>query len=188
MSVDGSARLPRAHLCPLSDGVEYLYWTLTTVLLLVGLVGSVVPLLPGTTLIFAGVLLHKFFLPATLSTTAVVWIGVFWLMSLIVDFACTLIGARLLGGSKWGMTGAGGGAMVGMFFSLPAILLGTLFGAVAAEKLLGRRTDRDALKSGVGAALGFLASTVVRALFALAMVSLFLFAVLTVAPTVVPAR
>jgi uncharacterized protein len=168
--------------------VEYLYWTLTAVLLLVGLVGSVVPLLPGTTLIFAGVLLHKFFLPATLSTTAVVWIGVFWLMSLIVDLACTLIGARLLGGSKWGMTGAGGGAMVGMFFSLPAILLGTLFGAVAAEKLLGRRTDRDALKSGVGAALGFLASTVVRALFALAMVSLFLFAVLTVAPTVVPAR
>lgn len=165
--------------------MEYVYWTLTILLLLAGLVGSVVPLLPGTTLIFAGVLLHKFLLPATLSTTAVVWIGVFWFFSVLADLTCTLIGARLLGGSKWGMTGAGGGALVGMFFSLPALLLGTMLGAVAAEKLVGKRTDRDALKSGLGAALGFLASTVVRAMFALAMVALFIYAVLTVAPTAV---
>ena len=166
--------------------VEYVYWTLTILLILVGLVGSVVPLLPGTTLIFAGALLHKLFLPATISTGAVVWIGVFWLFSVLADFACTLIGARLLGGSKWGMTGAGGGALVGMFFSLPALLLGTMLGAVAAEKLVGKRTDRDALKSGLGAALGFLASTVVRVMFALAMVALFIYAVLTVAPTATP--
>ena len=84
------------------------------------------------------------------------------------------------------MTGAGGGALVGMFFSLPALLLGTMLGAVAAEKLVGKRTDRDALKSGLGAALGFLASTVVRVMFALAMVALFIYAVLTVAPTATP--
>lgn len=164
----------------------YAYWTLTLLLILVGLVGSVVPLLPGTTLIFAGVVLHRLLLPETLATGAVVWIGVLWILSVLADFVCTLIGARLLGGSKWGMTGAGGGAFVGMFFSLPAILLGTLFGAVAAEKLAGKRTDRDALKSGLGAALGFLASTVVRAMFAVAMVALFAYAVLTAAPTVAP--
>ena len=67
--------------------VEYVYWTLTILLILVGLVGSVVPLLPGTTLIFAGALLHKLFLPATISTGAVVWIGVFWLFSVLADFA-----------------------------------------------------------------------------------------------------
>jgi uncharacterized protein YqgC (DUF456 family) len=166
--------------------VNYAIWTLTTLLLLAGLVGSVVPLLPGTTLIFAGVLLHKFLLPASISTVAVVWIGVFWLFSVVADFACTLLGARLFGGSKWGMTGAGGGALVGMFFSLPALLLSTILGAIAAEKLLGKRTDRDALKSGLGAALGFLVSTVVRAAFALAMVALFLYAVLTLAPTNAP--
>lgn len=171
-------------------GVDYLpslWWTLTLLLILVGLVGSVVPLLPGTTLIFVGAVLQRVLLPETIGTTAVVWIGVLWIFSVLADFACTLIGARLLGGSKWGLTGAGGGALVGMFFSLPAILLGTLFGAIAAEKLLGQRTDGDALKSGLGAALGFLASTVVRAMFALAMVALFVFAVLTAAPTVVPA-
>lgn len=161
----------------------YAIWTLTSLLLLAGLVGSVVPLLPGTTLVFVGVVLHKILLPASLSTAAVVWIGVFWVFSVLADFACTLVGARLFGGSKWGMTGAGGGALVGMFFSLPALLLSTIFGAIAAEKLLGKRTDRDALKSGLGAALGFLASTFVRLLCALAMIALFLYAAITVAPS-----
>lgn len=161
--------------------VDYAIWTLTVLLLLAGLVGSVVPMLPGTTLIFGGVLLHKFLLPASVSTAAVVWIGVFWLLSIAADFACTLLGARLFGGSKWGMTGAGGGAMVGMFFSLPALLLGTMLGAIAAEKLLGKRTDHDALKSGLGAALGFIVSTFVRAAFALAMVALFVFSAITIA-------
>ncbi len=161
--------------------VDYAIWTLTLLMILVGLVGSVVPLLPGTTLIFAGTLLQKTLLPSTIGTAAVVWIGVFWLCSVLADFGCTLLGARVFGGSKWGMTGAGGGALVGMFFSLPALLLGTIFGAFAAEKLVGKRTDGDALKSGLGAALGFLVSTIVRALFAFAMVSLFAYSTITIA-------
>lgn len=161
--------------------VEYVYWALTVLLILTGLVGSVVPLLPGTTLIFAGVLLHKFLLPSTLGGAAVVWIGIFWLCSVLADFGCTLLGARVFGGSKWGMTGAGGGALVGMLFSLPALLLSTILGAFAAEKLLGKRDHRDALKSGLGAALGFLVSTIVRAMFAVAMVALFAYSAVTVA-------
>jgi uncharacterized protein YqgC (DUF456 family) len=161
--------------------MEYAIWALTLLLILAGLVGSVVPLLPGTTLILVGVVLHKVLLPATVSTTAVVWIGVFWLCSVLADFACTLLGARVFGGSKWGMTGAGGGALVGMFFSLPALLLSTILGAFAAEKLVGQRSHGDALKSGLGAALGFLVSTIVRALFALAMVALFAYSTITIA-------
>lgn len=165
--------------------MEYLYWTLTILMMFAGLVGSIVPLMPGTTLIFAGALLHKMLLPSTISTTAVVWIGVFWLFSLAADIACTLLGTRMMGGSKWGMTGAGGGAMVGMFFSLPALIFGAVFGAVAAEKLVEKRPDGEALKSGVGAALGFLAGTVVRTICALGMIGLFVYAVLTIAPTAV---
>lgn len=161
--------------------MEYAIWALTLLLILAGLVGSVVPLLPGTTLILVGVVLHKVLLPATVSTTAVVWIGVFWLCSVLADFACTLLGARVFGGSKWGMTGAGGGALVGMFFSLPALLLSTILGAFAAEKLVGKRSHGDALKSGLGAALGFLVSTIVRALFAVAMVALFAYSTITIA-------
>lgn len=162
--------------------MEYLYWTLTLLLLLVGAIGSVVPLLPGTTLMFAGVILQRLLLPVTITWTAVFWIGAVWLFSLAVDLICTLVGTRLFGGSKWGMTGATGGALVGMFFSLPALLFGTMFGAIAAEKIFGRRTDRDALRSGVGATLGFLAGTFARAICALLMIALFAYAVITAAP------
>lgn len=166
--------------------MDYAIWTLTLLMILAGLVGSVVPLLPGTTLIFAGALLQKLLLPSTVGTAAVVWIGVFWVCSVLADLGCTLLGARLFGGSKWGMTGAGGGALVGMFFSLPALLLATIVGAFAAEKIAGRRTHGAALKSGLGAALGFVVSTIVRAVFAVAMVALFTYSAITLASAHAP--
>ena len=98
------------------------------------------------------------------------------MVSVLADIFCTLVGARLFGGSKWGMAGAGGGAMVGMFFSLPALILGSIIGAIAAEKLGAGRSDRDALRAGAGAAVGFILSAVVRFGCGAAMVALFLFA------------
>lgn len=165
--------------------METALWILVGVLMLTGLIGSVVPLLPGTTLILAAVLLQKWLLAATLSWTAVAWIAAFWLCSVASDFACTLLGARLLGGSKWGLAGASGGALAGMFISLPALLAGTFLGAVAAEKWGAKRPDREALKSGTGAAIGFLVSTVVRAACAFAMVAIY---VIAVWPTAAPAE
>lgn len=161
-------------------------WTVVILLLVVGLVGSVVPILPGTTLMLLAVGLQKWLLPDTLSWTAVIWIGVFWLMSVASDLACTLVGTKLFGGGKWGMAGASGGALVGMFFSLPALLFGTMLGAVLAEKWGAKRTGGQSLKSGVGAALGFLASTIVRFACALLMLAIYAVAVLTAAPTVIP--
>lgn len=158
-------------------------WCLVIVLLLIGLAGSVLPILPGTTLILIGVGLQKWLLPDTLSWTAVIWIGVFWFFSIASDMACTLVGTKLFGGGKWGMAGASGGALVGMFFSLPILLFGTMFGAVLAEKWGAKRTDGAALKSGVGAALGFLASTLVRLACALVMIAIYCVSVLTAAPT-----
>jgi uncharacterized protein YqgC (DUF456 family) len=67
---------------------------------------------------------------------------------------------------------------VGVFFSLPALLLGTIFGAIAAEKLLAKKTDREALKAGLGAATGFVISTVARLACAVVMIGLFVIAAL----------
>lgn len=147
-------------------------------LMLAGLAGTVVPLLPGTFLILLGALLHKLLLPAAFSWAVFIWLAAFWVVSVLADLACTLLGARLFGGSKWGMAGAGGGALVGMCFSLPALVLGSIFGAIAAEKLGAGRSDRDALRAGAGAALGFVVSTVVRFACGAAMIALFLVAVL----------
>jgi uncharacterized protein len=158
--------------------IEVATWTLTIVLMLVGVAGVILPLLPGTTLILLGAIIHKLILPGDLSWTAIGFITLFWLLSVIADFAGVILGTRWFGGSKWGMAGASGGALVGIFFSLPALILGTIFGAIAAEKLLAKKTDGQALKSGFGAATGFVISTVARLACAVVMIGLFLIATL----------
>jgi uncharacterized protein len=154
----------------------YLVWTLTIVLTVIGLAGVVIPLLPGTTLILIAMITHKLLLPGDISWVVIGWIAGFWFLSVIIDFAGVILGTRLFGGGKWGMLGAGGGAVIGMFFSLPMLLLGTVLGAVAAEKFIAQKTHRESLLAGVGAAFGFLLSTIGRLLCAFVMIALFLIA------------
>ena len=132
----------------------YLIWSLTFLLTLIGLAGVVIPLLPGTTLIFVAMIVHKLLLPGDVSWMVIGWIAGFWLLSVIVDFGGVLLGTRLFGGGKWGMVGAGGGALIGMFFSFPMLLLGTVLGAVAAEKLIAEKSNRASRLAGAGAAVG----------------------------------
>jgi uncharacterized protein YqgC (DUF456 family) len=156
---------------------EILIWCLTVALMLGGLVGVVVPLLPGTTLILVAAVLHKLLLPDSLSWLTLGFIGSLWAVSIVSDFAGVVLGTRWFGGSKWGMAGASGGALVGVWFSLPALILGTVLGAVAAEKLLGQKTDREALRAGFGAATGFVLATVARLACAIGMIACFAVAV-----------
>lgn len=156
--------------------MEYLVWTLTSVLMLIGLVGAIVPVLPSTLLILVAILIHKLILPASIGWVSFGWIAFFFVVSVLADIGCTLLGARLFGGTKWGMAGAGGGAMVGMFFSLPGLVLATVFGAMAAEKFAARRTYRDSLRAGAGAAVGFVLGTIARLVCAVIMIALFLVA------------
>jgi uncharacterized protein len=160
-----SACLPR---------MEYAVWTLTALLTFVGVLGVIVPVLPGTTLILAGMIIHKLLLPEGWGWGAIGWITFVWLISVAVDFLGVLVGTRMFGGSKWGMAGASGGALIGMFFSLPALLLGTIFGAVVAEKWAAKKTHRQSFRAGVGAAFGFVLSTFGRLACAGVMVAIFL--------------
>lgn len=153
--------------------MEYLVWALTIALMLIGLVGTFIPLLPGTLLILAAALIHKLLLPGGISWMILAWLAVLWLVSLAADIAGTLLGTRLFGGTRWGMAGASGGALVGMFISLPAIVLGSILGAIAAEKLGAQRSGREALRAGAGAAVGFILSAGARLACAAAMIAVF---------------
>jgi uncharacterized protein YqgC (DUF456 family) len=156
--------------------VTILVWTLTVLLILVGFVGVLVPLLPGTTLIFVAVVLHKLLLPASISWAMVGWIALLWLLSLALDVVGVMIGTRLGGGTKWGMAGASGGAVIGSFVSLPALILGTMLGAVLAERLAHKRDLRETLRAGVGAGLGFFLGFLGRLLCAVTMIGFFVLA------------
>ncbi len=154
-------------------------WILTLSLMFIGLAGVIVPLLPGTTLILAAAVLHKLILPTDISWLTLGIVGVFWLLSIVADLGGVILGTRWFGGSRWGMAGASGGALVGVFFSLPALILGTIFGAVIAEKLVAKKSGGASLKSGLGAATGFVLSTFARLACAMTMIALFLFAALS---------
>ena len=158
--------------------MEILIWCSVILLMLAGLIGTIVPLLPGTTLILLGALLQKGLLPDTISWPAVGGIIVFWLISVLADVGCTLLGAKMFGGGKWGMAGASGGALAGIFFSLPAVVLGTMLGAIIAEKWLGRKSDEMALRAGAGATLGLLVSGFVKLVCAVVMIGFYAMAVI----------
>jgi len=121
----------------------------------------------------AGALLQKWLLPDTLGWAAVGWIFAFWVLSVLADIGFTLLGTKWFGGGKWGMAGASGGALAGMFLSMPALVLGSMIGAIVAEKWLGKRTTDESLRAGAGAAVGFLLSTVAKLACALAMIALY---------------
>lgn len=157
-------------------------WILSLSLMMLGLLGVIVPMVPGTLLILLGAIAHRLLLPAELSWLTVAYIAGFWVLSMIADFGGVLVGTRWFGGSKWGVAGAGGGAFIGLFFSFPAMVLGTIFGAMAAEKLVAKKTGRESLRAGAGAAVGFVISTLARLTCALVMIGLFLTAVLAARP------
>jgi uncharacterized protein YqgC (DUF456 family) len=146
------------------------------VLSLVGVAGVVVPVLPGTTLIMIAMIVHKLLLPGDVTWAIIGWIAVFWFLSVVIDFLGVILGAKLFGGGKWGMMGAGGGAVIGMFFSLPMLILGTVLGAVAAEKFIAKKSHKASLLAGAGAAVGFIISTIGRLFCAFVMIALFLWA------------
>src|SRR5918993_4946110 len=134
--------------------VLYLLWTLAVLLILVGLIGIVMPALPGHVLIFAGLLLAAWadgF--ARVGVATLVVIGVIGAASYGVDFAAAALGAKHLGASKRAMAGAAIGTLLGLFLGLPGLIIGPFLGAVLGE-MTAHRDWRRAGKAGMAAWIG----------------------------------
>jgi uncharacterized protein YqgC (DUF456 family) len=149
---------------------EIISWTLLVILCLGGLIGVLLPFLPGTLIIFAGALVHKLLTPEWLSWTTIVVLGVMVLVERLLDVLGTMVGARWLGATRWGIFGAVIGGIVGIFFGLPGLVLGPVFGALVGEILFARRSLTLSTKAGAGAALGLVISTVSRIALAMLMI------------------
>lgn len=158
-----------------ADWLPMLVWTAAALLLVAGLAGAVLPILPGGPLILAAAVLHKAFLPSYLSWWTVVILALLAAASMVMDAALAAAGGRRLGATAWGILGAGVGATVGMFFGPLGMLAGAVAGAVAAEVGLAGRALAPAARAGAGAALGLLASVAAKGITATAMILLFLF-------------
>jgi uncharacterized protein len=147
---------------------------LAVVLVVVGLAGVVLPGLPGTVLIFAGLLLAAWadgF--ARVGAATIAALGILTVASYFVDVVTMALGMRRLGATKRAMAGAALGTVVGLFFGLPGLIIGPFTGAVVGELTAHRNLGR-AGRAGVAASIGFLVGTVVKVGLAFAMVGIFL--------------
>jgi hypothetical protein len=154
------------------DANFWLY-LLSVALVLIGLAGILLPLLPGLPLVFAGLLLAAW-------TDGFSRVG-FWtlallagltLLSLLLDFWATAHGAKRAGGSGRAVLGASLGLLAGVFFGLPGLLLGPFLGALIGELSLGTPWQQA---TGVGAAtwLGLLLGMALKLALAIAMLAIF---------------
>jgi hypothetical protein len=130
---------------------------------LLGFVGSFLPVLPGPPLTFMGLLLIALVrhFASPLTGTLVIFMGMSTIAVLILDQVIPLLGARRYGASTWGIWGSIAGMVVGCFVSPFAVLFGAFFGAVVAEWLVHRQKAR-ALRAGWGVFIGSLLGAVLK--------------------------
>jgi uncharacterized protein len=151
-----------------------LLWVLAGALVAVGFAGILLPALPGTVLIFGGLLLAAWadgFSRVGVGTLLL--IGLLGAVSYSVDFVAAAFGAQRAGASRWAMVGAALGTLLGLPFGLPGLIVGPLAGAVLGEFLVHRDVSR-AGRAGVAAWIGFAIGAAVKIALAFAMVAVFL--------------
>jgi uncharacterized protein YqgC (DUF456 family) len=152
---------------------QILLWLLAAMLIAVGFAGLVLPMLPGIPLVFAGLVL----LAWAEDFAFVGWptLGVLGLLALLsygVDFLASALGAKHFGASSRAVVGAALGAVVGLFFGLPGIVLGPFAGAVIAE-FSRRASVGAATRAGVGALAGLVFGALLKVALAFAMIGVF---------------
>jgi uncharacterized protein YqgC (DUF456 family) len=148
-------------------------YVLAGLLMLGGLAGSVLPVLPGIPMVFGGI-----WLAAAVDDYR--HLGLWWLLiigaigviGVLVDFVAGALGAKRVGASAGALWGATIGTVVGMFFGIPGLLLGPFIGALIGELASGNSVLRSA-HVGIGTWLGLLLGTLLKLVLSFLMVGLF---------------
>jgi uncharacterized protein YqgC (DUF456 family) len=150
-----------------------LLWALSVGLIVAGLVGTVLPALPGTALVLAGIVLGAWIGdfqqvgPAMLAVITALAV-----LAWVLEYVAGLLGARRAGASPQAMVGAALGTVLGLFAGLIGVLFMPLAGAAIGE-YLARRDEQRALKVGLSTWLGLMAGLLAKVVLASSMVGLF---------------
>lgn len=149
--------------------------SLTILLIGLGLLGTVLPFIPGSPIIFTGVLLyawHTDFAVISWGTLSVLLALV--AASQVLEYLASLVGAKRYGAGKWGIIGAFVGGLGGLFLGgIFGILIGPFLGAVVFEMIGGRKIN-DSLQIGFGTLVGIIGGAIGKFIIGLIMVGIFL--------------
>ena len=143
--------------------LEIVLIVLGAICLIVGLIGSILPALPGPPLSYAGILLLHFTERVDFTATQlVVWL-ILVLLTVLADYLLPVLGVKKWNGSKWGNIGCIIGTIAGIFLLPPlGIIICPFLGAVLGEILFAGKKTPEALKAGFGAFIGFILGTILK--------------------------
>lgn len=149
-------------------------WLASAALILIGLAGTVLPLLPGTLLVWGGVILGAWIDDFTrVSVWTVVFITVLAALAWALDFVAGLMGAKRAGASKLALVGAAVGTVVGIFMGLVGVLFMPLVGAAIGE-YWAQKNEQRAAKVALATWLGLMVGMVAKVVLSFVMVGIFL--------------
>lgn len=135
--------------------IDYILAGLGMILMFIGLIGCVVPVLPGPPISFTGLLFLQFSRFGHFSASFLLGMAALALTVTILDYIVPVWGTKKTGGSKAGIWGATLGMIIGILFFPPiGIILGPLLGAIIGESIQGASLNQS-FKTGLGSLLGF---------------------------------
>ncbi len=139
-----------------------LLWTVVACcLVLAGLVGSVLPLLPGPPLSYVGMLVLQLRQePAFTVKFLIIWLVVVVIIQ-VLDYVVPLYGTKTFGGTKYGIWGCAAGLIAGVWFGPVGLIAGPFVGAFVGEVLAGNQSEH-ALRAALGSFIGFVFSTLLK--------------------------
>lgn len=147
-------------------------------LIVLGLAGTVLPVLPGTVLVFGGIVLGAWIDDFTrVSGGTVLFIGALGLLAWAADYVAGLMGAQRAGASKLALIGAAIGTVVGLFMGLVGVLFMPLVGAAVGE-YLAQKDQKRAAQVGVATWIGIMVGLLAKVVLAFVMVGIFVAAIL----------
>ncbi|MGM0567000.1 MAG: DUF456 domain-containing protein [Bacteroidota bacterium] len=142
--------------------MEWLWIVLAGILIIVGLAGCIIPVIPGPPISYAGLLLLQVAKDNPFSAeTMMIWLTVTIVVTLL-DYVVPVWGTRKYGGSRQGVWGSIIGLVAGLFFFPPiGIVIGPFAGAILGEMVAGKNSN-DALRAGFGSFVGLMAGTLLK--------------------------
>lgn len=135
---------------------DYLLLISGILLMILGIIGCLVPVLPGPPFNFIGLILLHLSRFGQFESSTLIILGAVAVIVTILDYVVPVWGTKKFGGSKYGVRGATVGLIIGLFLGPAGIILGSFLGAFAGEMIF-KDDIRYALKAGFGSLLGFLA-------------------------------
>ena len=155
--------------------MDILLITISILLIIIGIIGSIVPIIPGPPIAFCGLLLVHFTSNNPFTVTLLIVLGALAILSAVVDNILPIYATKKFNGSKKGIWGSAIGLIIGLLFFPPlGIIFGPMFGAFVGEIADGKKSN-NAIKPAFGSFIGFLSSIFLR--FALSLVMAYYFVI-----------